>query len=284
MDDIKFDKNKFPLKNEIFLRKEELGEIIAEDRAESRKKEEVAIRRSSRWRMMRVYACCAVVIIAACIMFVTKEVTVIGSEMSDGQLVLPCGSIVKLNNDGMLSYRPYMWHVTGRKVELESGWAQFAVTKGDGFIVTTDVGDVSVLGPTFDVSVYADSMKVKCHSGRVELIPASDEGLSLVLTEGEEAVMSRGEVKKPEHKIEEKNIVEQEPNPIYYDAALLTEVVEDMEEAFGIVVVNKQLCQREKYTGIIYPEDEDLSLDMVLGACGFEYEKSGEEVTISRIR
>ena len=191
MDDIKFDKNKFPLKNEIFLRKEELGEIIAEDRAESRKKEGVAIRRRSRWRMMRVYACCAVVIIAACIMFVTKEVTVIGSEMSDGQLVLPCGSIVKLNNDGMLSYRPYMWHVTGRKVELESGWAQFAVTKGDGFIVTTDVGDVSVLGTTFDVSVYADSMKVKCHSGRVELIPASDEGLSLVLTEGEEAVMSR---------------------------------------------------------------------------------------------
>ena len=285
MDDMKFDKNKFPLKNEIFLKKEELAKIIIEERAESRRKEAASAVHVGRRRMVRVYAWFAAAsIVAFLAVFVTREVTVVGSEMGGRQLVLPCGSIVNLDADGMLSYRPHLWPVTGRKVELEAGSAQFAVTKGGGFVVTTDVGDVSVLGTTFDVSIHADSMSVMCHSGKVALIPASGEDVSLILTEGEEAVVTHDNVRKPERKIEESSIVEEDAQTIYYDAALLTEVVEDIEETFGLTVVNKQLCQSEKYTGMIYPDDMDLSLDMVFGACGYEYEKSGDEVTISRIK
>ncbi len=281
MGDIEFDKSKFPLKNEIFLRKEELGEIIVRERAKSRMKElAVAVRRR---RIMRVCACCAAAVVVACMMYVAREVTVAGGLDGD-RLVLPCGSVVLLKKGSTLNYRHYLWHVMGRKIELENGAARFAVTKGDGFVVTTDVGDVSVLGTTFDVSVFPDSMMVKCHSGKVELIPASNEEMSLVLTEGEEAVMTRVEVKKPELKIEEKSIVEEEIRPIYYNAASLMDVVDDMERVFGITVINKHSCRDEKYTGVVYPDDMNLSLDMVFGSCGFEYKMSGDEITISRIR
>ena len=281
MGDIKFDKSKFPLKNEIFLRKEELGEIIVRERAERRSKELAAVARKR--RLTRVYAYCTAMIVMACIMYAAREVTVTGG-LDGNRLVLPCGSVVMLDEGGTLSYRPNLWHVMGRKVELESGEAQFYVTKGDGFVVSTDVGDVSVLGTTFDVSVYPDSMKVKCHSGKVKLIPASDEDMSLILTEGEEAIVTRVDVKKPELKIVEKSIIEEEMQPIYYNAAPLMDVIEDIERVFGITVVNSQLCRNEKYTGVVYPDDMNLSLDMVFGSCGFEYEMSSDEITISRIK
>lgn len=87
---------------------------------------------------------------------------------------LPDQSRVQLNADTRLRYDD-----SGRRIELE-GEAYFEVEKGSRFTVTTDLGQVEVLGTKFNVYSRAGQLQVQCTEGRVRVTtPAQPEGVIL---------------------------------------------------------------------------------------------------------
>lgn len=83
-------------------------------------------------------------------------------------IVLPDGSMVFMNSGSKIKYPRKFEHI--RKVEL-TGEAFFNVTHNERspFIIQTPDAQVKVLGTSFNVSVYHDSIEVVVETGTVEL-------------------------------------------------------------------------------------------------------------------
>ncbi len=80
---------------------------------------------------------------------------------------LPDGSIVLLNHNSSIEYDK---DFDQREISL-TGEAYFNVVASEvPFIVTTDLGEVEVLGTKFNVISNDDEMEVEVESGEVELI------------------------------------------------------------------------------------------------------------------
>ena len=85
---------------------------------------------------------------------------------------LPDRSMVTLNAESSLSYKPLMWFIT-RKVRLE-GEAFFEVKRSSRFSVQSGSNRVTVLGTTFNVYSRSTLYRVTCLTGKVE-VRAGDE-------------------------------------------------------------------------------------------------------------
>lgn len=96
---------------------------------------------------------------------------------------LPDGSVAKLNGDAVLEYNSSTWQIN-RHVSLHTGEAFFEVKKGSKFTVNTSLGDVQVLGTSFNVSVAKNELNVACKTGSVEVRPPGNRA-SLILIPGE---------------------------------------------------------------------------------------------------
>lgn len=95
---------------------------------------------------------------------------------------LPDGSIVKLNQQAVATYNSSTWFLN-REINLAAGEAFFEVEKGNKFTVETILGDISVLGTSFNVSLRNNDLYVACKTGKVKVdLPVGDA--SLILTPG----------------------------------------------------------------------------------------------------
>lgn len=92
---------------------------------------------------------------------------------------LPDGSQVWLNADSRLKYEKSEW-ADGRTVHLQ-GEGYFEVEKGSTFSVHTDLGEVTVLGTSFNVYDRESDLEVECYTGKVGVEMDQDE---VVLTPG----------------------------------------------------------------------------------------------------
>ena len=109
----------------------------------------------------------------------SKE-TISTSESYEG-VELPDNSIVYLNHNSSISYDK---DFESRKVEL-TGEAYFNVTSGaTPFIITTSLGEVSVLGTEFNVKLDDEELEVEVESGTVELTTTQGKNK---LTKGQKA-------------------------------------------------------------------------------------------------
>ncbi|CAN5871862.1 hypothetical protein BH24BAC1_BH24BAC1_36550 [soil metagenome] len=110
-------------------------------------------------------------------------------------LHLPDGSVVVLNSNSTLRYRPD-WAQTGVRELWLDGEAYFKVTHTPDhqrFVVHTDGLQVEVLGTEFNVFNRRDQVKVLLSSGKVRLLGEPQEGPAVesVLAPGELAEFSR---------------------------------------------------------------------------------------------
>ena len=85
---------------------------------------------------------------------------------------LPDRSTVTMNADSKLSYKPFGWYLS-RKVQL-TGEACFEVTKGRDFSVLSGRTRVKVLGTTFNVYARAETYRITCLTGRVEVLAGNE--------------------------------------------------------------------------------------------------------------
>ncbi|MCA1751681.1 MAG: FecR family protein [Cryomorphaceae bacterium] len=103
---------------------------------------------------------------------------------------LPDGSEAILNKASSVSYNEWLWSIQ-RKVAL-NGEAFFEVEKGSTFSVTADLGDVRVLGTSFNVRAESGMLEVQCKTGRVAVDLSNGEVYKL--TPGKAVSSNTGKV------------------------------------------------------------------------------------------
>jgi ferric-dicitrate binding protein FerR (iron transport regulator) len=82
------------------------------------------------------------------------------------QIMLPDGSIAKLNSGTSVQFNSHTWFIN-REVEMNEGEVFFQVKPGKKFTVKTDRGLIQVLGTSFNVKADETSLEVACKTGKV---------------------------------------------------------------------------------------------------------------------
>lgn len=97
---------------------------------------------------------------------------------------LPDNSEVNLNSESLISYNEKKWK-TNRELTLE-GEAFFKVKKGERFTVITELGEISVLGTSFNVRCR-ENIEVVCFTGKVKF---SNDTIERILNAGDALKLS----------------------------------------------------------------------------------------------
>jgi len=120
--------------------------------------------------------------IAVFMQLYTKNIKIPAGQHS--QVYLPDQSLVKLNAQSTLSYKPLLWRFS-RKITFE-GEAYFEVNPGRKFGVISGKGSTVVLGTKFNIYARNKEYQVTCVSGSVKV--SETHGISeVILNPGQKA-------------------------------------------------------------------------------------------------
>ena len=202
---------------------------------------------------------------------------------SRSEVVLPDGSIVKLNAGSNLDYH-YDKISQTRKVNF-SGEAFFEVAKSKKpFVIETEDGlKVKVLGTKFNLSTYPEDRmaQTSLFEGKVEL--SQNGSASLILKPGQMAILDKesNELKYTEGEVSQTTSWMQ--NKLYMENMSLQDVCTKMERWYDVQITlsDKSLGEKIHYTGVL---KEQTVLDVLNALChlsSISYKLNGKEITIS---
>jgi len=202
---------------------------------------------------------------------------------SRSEVVLPDGSVVKLNAGSNLKYH-YDKNSQTRKVDF-SGEAFFEVAKSKTpFVIETADGlKVKVLGTKFNLSTYPEDPRVQTSlfEGKVEL--SQDGSESLILKPGQMAILDKNSNKINFTEGEISQTTSWMQNKLYMENMSLREVCIKMERWYDVQITlsDKSLGEKIHYTGVL---KEQTVLDVLNALCqlsSIKYELEGKEIMIS---
>ena len=153
------------------------------------------------------------------------------------KFLLPDGSVVHLNADSRVSYKPLLWF-TGRELYIE-GEAYFEVEKGKLFTVSSKIGIVEVLGTTFNLFSRDAKLGVACTSGSVKVTLASSRQSQVIIGAGEYVELSdsltliKKEISQAEYT---SSWMEKRFN---YNSTPLYDVLREIERQYNVVIIQK---------------------------------------------
>jgi transmembrane sensor len=237
------------------------------------------IRINSPWLRVAVAAVFALLIGAtATIKFYTKTIVVPAGLHSE--VYLPDGSLVKLNAQSRLSYKPLLWKVS-RNVKFE-GEAFFEVTKGKSFEIISDKGETTVLGTTFNIYSRDNDYKVTCITGRVKVVEGTG-GKEVILTPGQQAALNAEGVLTVESDIDAEQTLSWLSNKLSFTSVSLGKVFKEIERQYG-VTIEIPAGLDNTYTGTFLKDNSVESvLNMVCKPFNLNYSrKTDNEYIISR--
>lgn len=202
---------------------------------------------------------------------------------SRSEVVLPDGSIVKLNAGSNIKYHFDKISQT-RKVDF-SGEAFFEVAKSQKpFVIETADGlNVKVLGTKFNLSTYPEDRmaQTSLFEGKVEL--SQNGAASLILSPGQMAILDKksNEIKYTEGEIS--HTTSWMENKLYMENMSLQDVCIKMERWYDVKITlsDKSLGEKIHYTGVL---KEQTVLDVLNALCrlsSISYELKGKEIMIS---
>ena len=122
-----------------------------------------------RLAVLRLLPYVAAASVAFLLFFIFRDPTkvVLTENAQQLALSLPDGSKVKVNAATEIRYTPGKWKKE-RRIQLD-GEAFFEVTKGESFVVETKLGNVEVLGTSFNVKSRDGIFEVSCRTGKVRV-------------------------------------------------------------------------------------------------------------------
>lgn len=209
-------------------------------------------------------AAAAVAVLIGVYFFFNQSVDSITIATKNGdfkEVTLPDGSKAKVAPGSSISFAE-VWDAN-RLVVLE-GQAFFEVKKGSNFKVHTEVGDVSVLGTSFDVNAK-DGFKVFCKTGKVLVESA---GQTTVLTPGLQSKLSK------ENKLETSaNVSNQNQwidGKLSFENETLESVFNEIERFYN-VEISCNSTQGKLYTGQFSLDNLEEALTLVCAPFGLEY-------------
>lgn len=190
-------------------------------------------------------------------------------------ITLPDGSKVTLNAKSTLKISKRNWE-ENRVVKLE-GEAFFDVQKGSKFLVETKLGNVEVLGTSFNVYARKDDFKVICKTGKVKV--HSDRFNQLLMPN------QSFEEKKTIQNFNKEVKVNQERDSwlrgIYrYENESLSLVLKELERQFAFTIDLPEDLSNIKFTGSFNKENNKKALSEVLWPLGLKYEIEGKKVIV----
>jgi len=181
------------------------------------------------------------------------------------------GSIITMNDGSSINYDYSDWDKE-RKINL-TGEALFDVQSGSPFIVSTDIGNIRVLGTQFNVKSWGDKLYVACYEGKVE-VSAYDQ--QVILTKGESvAVLDRD--------MSDKQMIT-EPGPSWINGISkfqeedIQEVFDEIKRQYDVEVTLPDL--NRKFTGQFSHDNLENAVSNICRPLGLRYTISADGSTV----
>ncbi|MBT8229675.1 MAG: FecR domain-containing protein [Bacteroidia bacterium] len=182
---------------------------------------------------------------------------------SNIEYVLPDDSEILINDGSEIRYNKRKYD-SSRNIVL-SGEALFKVKKGVPFIVSTENGNVEVLGTSFNVRSRGRQLNVECYEGSVAVRFNNQSG---ILEPGESISVVKGEMK-------EKNLIEhiqpqwKEGLSRFYQEDI-NEVFRELERQYNIKIRLPELDKT--FNGVFKHDDLDAALSSICQPMKLEYQ------------
>ncbi|MDG2245548.1 MAG: FecR domain-containing protein [Flavobacteriales bacterium] len=213
-----------------------------------------------------VWSAAAAAFIAAVGVFMFSNNDVNITAATNQEHTLPDGSVVFLDKGAQLAYDGD-WE--SRTLTLE-GEAFFQVEEGEKFTVQTALGDVAVLGTSFNVYADNQNFQVECYTGKVKV---SGETSAEIITKGQGVKLRGSELSEPfAHSLQTPM---NETGVFHYAQADLIRVIEDVEAAFAVNVSVEGSISGEEFSGQFDAEDATTALSLIAKAMGMNVTTAG---------
>ncbi len=267
MDDSNIEKllSEIKLEGTPFLRKEEIGAFLIEERKRQRALSKQRHSLVLRWSIAATVALIAgffALYQSAEMQYITKGETLCVN--------LPDHSVVDIKEHSEIHYNRLIWYLK-RELTL-SGTATFAVTKGKKFTVNTSSGNISVLGTKFLVAQSNGLLHVACYEGSVK-----------VQTRTESQTVKAGESVDCDKNGGIQLYEQPKPLPKYlnYDNTPLLEILNEIEQIYQVQFSPKDICRNLYFTGTVATDNLDEALEVILSSCALTYSKEGTQIIMS---
>lgn len=218
-------------------------------------------------------AAIVVLLISSYFIFFNKEATIKTEFAQTKTFNLPDNSEVILNSNSEISYGKKSWD-KNRNLSL-NGEAFFKVNKGKKFTVSTEIGNVTVLGTKFNVKERANYFEVKTYEG---LVSVAYKDTLVKLPKGTLFKVVNGIIDtKNTFDIHEKSWLQKESN---FKSTPLQIVLEELENQFGYTIETKEVNLATLYSGGFTHTDVNLALQSVTIPLQLSYKIEGKTITI----
>lgn len=199
-------------------------------------------------------------------------------------ITLPDGSTVALNSHSSVRYQRSNFTESARTVAL-TGEAFFSVTHTKThtpFTVRTDGPfDVQVLGTTFSLQNRPDQQRVVLNTGRVR-VSFHDDRPALTLQPGQLVETSASNPRPRQRTVQPTLYNAWTRNQLVFDNTSLTEVVQTLEEQFGVSIqLEKTVAGHRTVTGILPITDPETVLRAVAELSRLSLKKSDNGFVLS---
>lgn len=188
---------------------------------------------------------------------------------------LPDGSMISLNAVSNVTYIPEDWQ-TERTILLE-GEAFFEVEKGSPFIVKTSLGQVEVLGTSFNVEARDSIFRVNCYTGKVKVTTSTGE--TMILTPQKGAFLQNGQLQV--RTVNNRNDIAWQDQIHHFDEVPLDEVFAALERQYTISIQYPVDIGKRKYAGFFKSNNLEQALQTVCWPLSLQFSIEGQIVTIS---
>lgn len=200
--------------------------------------------------------------------------TVIGQQVAQA---LPDDSEVTLNATSVLDYTD-----TGDKRQVQlNGEAFFDVTKNENkpFEITTPLGNVKVVGTSFNVFGRTNALVVTCYTGEVKVSSPSDPNNIVTLKTGDEYLLRKGG-KASSYK---KNI---NASPSWtsgiskFENVPFQEVLDEFQRQYDVEVRGSTSKNTQMVTTSFPHGDLKSATKIICGSVGINHEVQGNDIII----
>lgn len=204
--------------------------------------------------------------------FYSKTVSTGAGEMAN--LVLPKGSEVVLNAETSLKYKPLMW-IFRRDVRLE-GEAWFEVSSGSKFTVTSEPGQTSVLGTSFNIYSRDGAYEVSCYTGRV-LVGSAISDKEVILEPEQKVIISNSGEPFLQEEASLSPDRDWRNGYFRFTSTPVTRVFDEIARQYGIDIKGTESLDL-LYTGN-FSKEQDVNevMNLVCKAFGIDFVKEGEK-------
>ena len=203
------------------------------------------------------------------------------------RILLSDGSTIVVNASSRIRY-PQQFPATGREVYLEEGEAFFTVAPNTESAFTVHTGDIhtTALGTAFNIRDYAheNRITVALLSGKVKIDRTHNgnrEGNAVILLPNEQVhydLQSLQLVKSSFTKPEE--ITGWKQGYLVFKDASYNEVIAEIENRYGVTIINQSDKKEWKYTGFFKEESLQEVIETICLAKSLSYTISNDTIVL----